>query len=428
MSATDRFAATLIAVALLAPVSAQAGGFYLQEQSPKETGRAMSGGAAAGDDPSTVYFNPAAMTRLPGIQLSTGGVLLSAKANQANRGSTRSVPSSPTLVPVTGAGGGNPFADVIPIPSAYATAQLGDRLWLGIGVNAPFGLKLDYDAGFFGRYDSLHTDLKTYNVQPSLAWKLSDSLSIGGGVDVQYVKVRLTNALPQLAPGGADGLADVKGDDVSFGWNAGIFYTAGGTNVGIHYRSGIDHRMQGTQTNSGLLGRIAVANGTTPAGAPLRLPDIVTLSVTRSLTPTLRAMATARWYNWSVFRDIAITSGTGTSVKDMRYRDSYSVSVGGEADVGERLTLRAGTMFDRTPTNKQLLTTRVPDGDRVWLSGGATWAVSDHMALNLSYAHVFVEPALIVREDHYYGLVTATTRSRATGNADQLAASLTARF
>ena len=95
------------------------------------------------------------------------------------------------------------------------------------------------------------------------------------------------------------------------------------------------------------------------------------------------------------------------------------------------LTLRAGAMFDRTPTNPQYLTTRVPDGDRVWLSGGATWNMSSALSLNLSYAHNFIEKATLSRPDEYYSgpaSVTVTTRSRTSGNVEQIAASVTARF
>lgn len=425
-------ASCMITGALIAPLPAYAGGFYLQEQSPKETGRALSGGAAAADDPSTVYFNPAAMTELPGIQTSVGAIALFASAKQSNRGSTRTFPGQPGSVPVSGSSGGNPFESVIPIPSFYVTGQVTDRLWAGIGVNAPFGLKLDYDPDFFGRYDSLHTDLKTYNIQPSVAYKLSDNLSVGGGVDVQYVKVKLTNALPQLSPlAPGDGLAEIKGDDWSVGWNAGLFYTTGDTNFGVHYRSGMKHRVMGTQTISGLVGFPVNPNGEFAASAPLALPDIATVSMMHRLTPNMRAMITARWYNWSVFKGIAITSPAGNSFKELNYRDSYSVSFGGEYDVSPALTLRAGTMFDRTPTNPQFLTTRVPDGDRTWLSGGATWNISPAFALNLSYAHTFVEKANIIRPDHYYptpATVTTTTLSGTSGNADQVAASLTARF
>ncbi|MDX3900519.1 MAG: outer membrane protein transport protein [Sphingobium sp.] len=415
------------------PVPALAGGFYLQEQSPKETGRALSGGAAAGDDPSTIYFNPAAMTQLSGIQTSVGGVALMASARQVNRGTTRTVPGLPTPVPVSGGSGGNAFEKVIPIPSVYATGQVSDRLWLGIGVNAPFGLKLEYDDGYFGRYDSLYTNLKTYNIQPSAAYKLTDNLSIGGGVDVQYIKVTLTNALPNVSPLMTDGMVRVKGDDWSVGWNAGVFYTTGDTNFGLHYRSRVKHGLTGTYAVSGLLGPLAGGNATLDASAPLELPDIVTASMTHSLTPALRAMVTARWYNWSVFENITIRpEGAAASVKELHYRDSFSVSLGGEYDVSEKLTLRAGTMFDRTPTNPQYLTTRVPDGDRAWLSAGATWNLSPAFALNLSYAHTFVEKANIIRPDGYYtgspAAIVATTRATTIGNADQVAASLTARF
>ncbi|WP_336974625.1 OmpP1/FadL family transporter [Sphingobium aromaticiconvertens] len=430
---TTMMSAILVAGAAALPMPALAGGFYLQEQSPKETGRALSGGAAAADDPSTIYFNPAAMTQLPGIQTSVGGIALMASAKQVNRGSTRTIPGVPTPVAINGGSGGNAFEKVIPIPSFYATGQVSDRLWVGIGVNAPFGLKLEYDDGYFGRYDSTYTDLKTYNIQPSAAYKLSDSLSIGGGVDVQYIKVTLINALPNVSPLLADGMVKVKGDDWSVGWNAGVFYTTGDTNFGLHYRSRMKHGLKGSYAVSGLLGPLAGGNATLDASAPLELPDIVTASMTHKLTPSLRAMITARWYNWSVFRNITIQPvGAATSVKELHYRDTFSVGVGGEYDLNETLTLRAGTMFDRTPTNPQFLTTRVPDGDRAWLTAGATYNISPAFALNLSYAHTFVEKANIIRPDVYYGgtpaAITATTRATTIGNADQVAASLTARF
>ena len=433
MSLNRRLPWSLLATAALAlPVPALAGGFYLQEQSPIEIGRALSGGAAAGDDPSTIYFNPAAMTELQGVQLSAGASALMASAHQTNRGSYRSVPGSTVRVPVTGGDGGNPFESVIPVPSFYASAQVTDKLWLGLGVNAPFGLKLEYADDFFGRYDSLYTNLKTYNIQPSAAYKLTDNLSIGGGVDVQYVKATLTNALPQVSPlVPTDGFTSLKGDDWSVGWNAGLFYTTGDTNFGVHYRSGISHKLQGTQIISGVAAPLTAANGEFAATAPLDLPDIVTVSMMHRLTPQLRAMITGKWYNWSKFKGIAVTSATGTTNKELDYRDSYSVSVGGEYDVSPALTLRAGTMFDRTPTNPQYLTTRVPDGDRVWLTGGATWNMSEMMALNLSYAHTFVEKANIIRPDSYFpapATVTATTLAQTSGNADQVAASLTVRF
>lgn len=436
--------------ALLCSLSAAspslAGGFYLQEQSPKEVGRAFSGGAAAADDPSTIFFNPAGMTELEGVQLSTGGTLLFITARQSNRGSTRTdtppstgpfgIPSSGSPVPITPANGngGNPFDDAVAVPAFYASAHIGDSpVWLGLGISAPFGLKLGYAPDFVGRYDSLYSKLQTINIQPSAAVRVSDAISIGGGVDVQYIDVKLTNALPNRSAPAADGSYSVHGDDISVGWNLGILAKAGKARFGLHYRSRMKHDLAGGQTISGLLGPLAFANGSQDIDSPLTLPDIVTASAAFNIDGRTRLMATGRFYNWSVFKRIEIISESGNSaIKELHYKDSWSIALGGERDLSDKLTLRAGTMFDKTPTNADFLTTRVPDGNRTWATIGATYDLSDHLSFNLSYAHVFVGKQLMDRTDRFYGgpfgQVDVRTRTRNSGNVDMLATSLTARF
>ena len=412
---------------------AYAGAFYLQEQSPIEVGRAFSGAAAAGDDASVVYYNPAAMTELRGLTVTAGGSLLFVDARQQNQNSTRTTPGSPTQYPIPGGDGGNPFASVVGVPSIYAVGQVNDRLSLGLGVNAPFGLKLDYNPDFFGRYDSLGTDLKTYNIGASAGYKVTDHLSVGGGVDVQYVKVTLTNAIPNLSPLDTDGFGRVHGDDWSVGWNLGVFYkTDGGVKLGASYRSGIRHKVSGVYAVSGLHGPLAAGNVTLPATAPLDLPDIWTLSVNAPVGAKARVYLTGHYYNWSVFKGIDVQpQGAAAVVTPLNYKDSVGVSLGGEYDVSPKLTLRAGTMFDQTPTNADFLTTRVPDGDRYWLTTGASYHLSPKLTVNVAYAHTFVDKAHIDRADEFFpapATVTATTRAITRGNADQIAFSLTAKL
>ena len=423
--------AIMLASALAGAGPAVAGGFYLQEQSPKEIGRAFSGGAAAPDDPSTIFFNPAGMTELEGVQISTGGTLLFIDSVQADQGSARTVAGQTGTVPIGGSDGGSPFHRVVPVPSFYASARIGDSpLWVGLGVSAPFGLKLDYAPDFFGRYDSLASDLKTYNIQPSAALKLGDAVAIGGGIDVQYAKVSLTNALPNLSSNDPDGHYSVSGDDISVGWNLGILAKAGPARFGLHYRSRIEHKISGSQELSGLLGPLAAGNGTQNVTAPLALPDIVTASAALTVTPGTRLMATGRYYNWSLFQRLEIIPETGGPLrKELRYKDSWSIALGAEHDFSDRLTLRAGAMFDKTPTNPDYLSTRVPDGDRTWATMGATYDLTDHLSINLSYAHVFIEEQLMDRTDGFYGgAVDITMLSHSTGNVDMLATSVTARF
>ena len=426
----------MIGVALmgtLAAPDAQAGGFMLQEQSQLEIGRAFSGAAASADDPSTIWYNPAGMTELPGLQLSSGATALFVASRQEDVGTTITGPAPLGARAVGGSDGGNPFIPVVPVPTGYASWQAGNSgLWLGVGVTAPFGLKLRYDSGFFGRYDSTYSNLLTLNAQPSIAWRLSDSVSFGAGLDIQYADATLDSAWPQPS-GASDGKARLAGDDITLGWNAGVLVKLkGGARLGLHYRSDMEHDLKGRNTLSGFTGALAVLNGSTAIRSPLTLPGSATLSLSAPLNPETRIMLTGRWYNWSAFDKLTVIFPSGTAVsKTYGYRDSWSVSAGLERRMSDRLTLRAGSMFDRTPTDPAWLSTRVPDGNRTWLSGGVSYGLTGHLTLNASYAHVFIAGQTMNRMESFYGgslSTSATIRSRQSGNVDMIATSVTARF
>lgn len=428
----------LRATAAFALVSAAfpafASGFALREASPGSVGRAFAGEGAIADSAATVWYNPAGMTRLEGFTATVGGHLLFINSRQFDRGSTRTVPGVPAPIPTGGPDGGNPFNPVVFVPTAYGTLQLTDRLTAGIGVNAPFGLRVDYADDWFGRYDSQRSELTTYNVQPSLAWKVSDSLSIGGGISVQYIEAELTNALPNLSPLLPDGQARVKGDDISLGWNLGLLFGSGPARLGLHYRSRVKHELKGSFETTGLLGPLAGANRRVDARAPITLPDSLALSATVTPAPGVRLLGTVEWTNWSVFDAIRVqeADGTAISTSDQDYKDSWSLHFGGEYDVTDRWTLRAGIATDSTPTVDELRSSRVPDGDRTWLTAGASMRLSDSMELRLSYAHVWVTPEELDRTDGFYegtpAAVETVIRSRNRGNVDMLGADVTIRF
>lgn len=423
--------AVLLAVSAV-PVLAS--GFALREGSPGSVGRAFAGEGAIADSPATIWYNPAGMTLLEGTTVTAGAHLLFINSRQFERGSTRTVPGQPAPIPTGGADGGNPFNPIVLIPTLYGAMQLTDRLTVGIGVNAPFGLRVDYDDGWFGRYDSLRSELSTYNVQPSLAWKLSDNLSIGGGISIQYIHAELTNALPNLSPAVADGLARVDGDDISLGWNIGVLVGSGPARVGVHYRSRVKHELKGVFETSGLVGPLAGGNRSVDARAPITLPDSLSFSAMVTPAPGVRLLGTAEWTNWSLFDAIRIqdSGGGAISTSEQDYKDSWSLHFGGEYDVTNRWTLRAGVATDSTPTVDSLRSSRVPDGDRTWLSAGASMRLNDSMELRLSYAHVWVTPEELDRTDGFYegtpAAVETVIRSRNRGNVDMLGADVTIRF
>jgi len=159
------FKVTLLLSVAAAAAPASAGGFFLQEQSPLAVGRAFAGGAAIGDSAATIWYNPAGMTRLPGVNIDIGAHGLLIDSAQSDRGSTRGVAGTALQVPNGGGSGGNPFDKPVIVPSGYASFQVADsRLFLGLGISAPFGLKVVYDDDFFGRYDSIKSDVKAFNI------------------------------------------------------------------------------------------------------------------------------------------------------------------------------------------------------------------------------------------------------------------------
>lgn len=425
-------AAALPLSILAAP--ALASGFALREASPGAVGRAFAGEGAIADSAATVWYNPAGMTQLPGFT-ATGGVhLLFVNSGQSDLGTTRTIPGVATPVSTGGSDGGNPFHPVVIVPTLYASMQLTDRLWAGLGVNTPFGLVVDYDDGWFGRYDSTRSVVKTYNVQPSLAWKIDDRFSIGGGVSVQYIEADLNNALPNLSPLLADGHARVKGDDISFGWNLGGRFESGPIAVGIHYRSQVKHRLKGEFTIEGLQGPLAGSNAVIDARAPITLPDSLGFSAAFKASEQARILASAEWTNWSVFDAIRIQTpeGAALSTSPQHYKDSWSFHLGGEYDLSDRWTVRTGIATDSTPTVDEYRTSRVPDGDRVWLTAGASWKLSDTLEARFSYAHVFVTTEPLDREDHFYAgtaaAITSNLRSENSGSVNMIGADFTVRF
>lgn len=422
------------AAATLAAGPATAGGFYLQEQSPRAVGRAFAGEAAIADSAATVFFNPAGMTNLPGVDVDLGGHLLYVESRQADRGSTRSAAGNQGKFPTGGGSGGNPFDQPILIPSGYLSAQIeGSRLWFGLGVSAPFGVKVVYDDGWFGRYDSLRSDVRSLNIQPSFAYKLNDHFSVGAGVDAQRLVATLSSALPNVSPLLPDGNLSIRGQDLAFGWNAGVDATLGALRLGAHWRSHVDHSLSGAATVTGLLGPLAGSNGVTRGFAPLSTPDIATVGAVYGVGKA-RLLAGGSWYKWSRFKTINVNTPGGVTFLSsaQNYRDTLSGSVGGEVDVTPRLTLRAGSMYDQTPTRDGFRTTRVPDGNRIWATAGATAKVNRRVDASVSFAHIFVDTAQVDRRDPLFAgtpaVTTVETISTNTGHANEIASSLTFRF
>lgn len=365
--------------------AAQAAGFYLQEQSVSALGTAYAGAAAIARDASIVYYNPAAMTALGRSQMYVGGNFIRPRADLDDRGSTV------LGAPAGGVDSDNPVDPVV-IPNFYAAAPFfDDALWLGFGVSVPFGLATKYEDNWAGRYDSIKSDLKTKDFQASAAFKISDRISLGGGIDLQTAKAELTSAATN---GVTEGLSRLEGNDSSLGWNVGIYAQPwDNTRIGLSYRSEVGHELEGHISASGVPGLNEFSKGT----AGLDLPDIASFGIAHDCGERLTLLGQATWFGWNDYEKIKAVreNGTVASTTIQNYQATLNFSAGAEYKWDDALTLRGGYQFDETPTSDEYRTTRTPDGDRHWFTLGGSYEIDDNISLDAAAAYIAIDDAAV---------------------------------
>jgi long-chain fatty acid transport protein len=352
---------------------AHAAGFALIEQNASGLGNAYAGAAAVAADASTIFFNPAGMTRLPDRQVAAAGHLIKPKAEFSGTSTI-------------GGGDGGDAGGLALVPNAYYAFRLTPDVHIGVGLNAPFGLATEYDSTWAGRTQAIKSEVKTVNLNPSLAWKVNDAVSLGAGVSMQYAEATLTN----LA--GAPGLATVKGDDYGWGFNLGVLWQLdAATRIGLAYRSEVDYTLEGTLTLS------AFPAGNGPVTANTTMPDSASLSLFHKFNERWDLLADVSWTGWSDFDELRIvrTNGALVGVTPENWDDTYRYSVGANYRWNDRLTLRGGVAYDEAPVSDLYRTARIPDENRTWIAFGVQYRLSPKSALDVGYAHLFVKDARI---------------------------------
>jgi len=442
-----RLAGALSAIVFLTGPALGAGYFIDQSQSIPGLGRADAGNVAAASDPSTVFSNPAGMTELwhgadpTDIRRASSGTVLVIPSNKLkNTGSTATVPQlAPRFIspfdfvvdivgvdaPISGPDQSNP-GDPTPVGNAYMVQRLPNTgLSFGLGLTAPFGLGGKFDDDWFGRYDAIEVKLLTVNFAPAIAYKVSDRISIGAGLDVQYADAKLITAVPNPDPvtgtisAATDGQFRVEGDDWSVGYNVGLLYkVTSKIRAGVHYRSGMDHTLDGKAKLKGLTGPLTSANFAAGASSELNLPGILSAGAVFDFAPKWSLFGDFTWYEWSVAKETRVKFDGGLipdAVRPANFRDTYTVALGLEYYQNEHWTLRTGVKFDRTPTIDQFRDTTFADDNRLWLAVGATYKISDSLTADFAFTHMFVQDTSVDIERSFFDgtpLVT-TTRTRA---------------
>jgi long-chain fatty acid transport protein len=455
-------ALTLIAAGAFAP-QAQASGFQLREQSPLSQGNAFAGISAGGGDISALFFNPAVMTQYDGWQFSMGGTYVGLSAKFEGATATRTA----TLLglgfqsaPITGTNlntisgptnHGNAAISAV-LPEFNIMYSVNKDLKLGLSLNVPYGLTTEYDANWIGRYHALKSDLKTIDISPSIAYRMSDSVTIGAAFIARKADAELTNAVdygtalalkvggalagaglstvspgpgqnspvatvamgapngtfgtPGYAiPGAWDGKAGLKGDAWGYGWKAGIiFEPSKELRIGLAYQAAMTMTLKGDAsfeypasmpaTDLAALTGAGLKNG--KGQADLALPSTLSLGFDWKVSPTFSLQGEVARTTWSSFKTLVVKftdnvpPQTTESITDENWSDTTFVSLGGTWKLNQAWTFRAGAAFDKSAVDDAHRTPRIPDNDRKWVSFGASYAFSKKTSLDVGYSRLFV--------------------------------------
>ena len=381
MSFMKKSAAALVLTGVAAATStALAAGFQLTEQSSLGLGRAYAGAGIVGDDLSAVHYNPAGMTLLEGTRFQAGTTWIALNADYNGKdGSSENGRLKGQM-----------------IPAGYVTHQVNDKIWLGFAMTVPFGMGTEYDKGWAENQRGTDAKIYTFDMNPNIAWKVSEFLSVGAGVSVQYAKAKLGMGLEQEAFGqyAYVGHGKIEGDSWDWGFNLGVMISpTDKLRFGLAYRSSIEHDAEGDFTFSNgqnlgdLGGDLSAFNGYNfSMTTSIETPDTVMLTGTWEATEKLRLSGLIRWANWSDFDELKIKNTIPGNVDSMthgafrektiinEWQDTWLFSVGADYRINDAFTVRGGLAYETSPVDDQ--STRmavIPDTDRVWFSLGASW-------------------------------------------------------
>jgi long-chain fatty acid transport protein len=382
----------LSSVLFTSSITAHAAGFALIEQSGSGMGNAFAGAAAVAEDASTIYFNPAGMTYIEGTQVVGTLHLINPNAEFNDKNSQPA-----TSRPLGGDGGD--AGDLAFVPNFYYKRDLSDTIKFGLGISVPFGLKTEYDKSWIGRFQAVKSEVKTININPSLAFKVNDQLSLGFGLSAMRMEAELTSAVN--FGGSGEGYSKVEGDDWGFGFNLGAIYQiTNDTRVGLAYRSKVEQHLDGDVKFTRPTGLPAPLVAATPNGnvtADLTLPETLSLSMFTSLNDRWDLLADVTWTRWSQFQELRIIrdSGTTLAVTPENWDNTMRYSIGINYHYNDQLKLRAGLAYDEEAISDQYRTARIPGNDRKWLTFGLGWQATPMTKLDVGYAHLFISDANI---------------------------------
>lgn len=381
------FKTTLAISAAIASPQLLANGFALNEQSISGMGTGFAGRASSADDASTVFGNPAGMSRLKRQQVTAGIAVIDSKSEISNANGNRPGTNDGDMVPSR------------TVPMGFYVQPLDEKWAFGLGVYSPFGLNTDYESTFQGRNFGSQSQIKVVTFQPTVSYAFSDRLSIGFGPTINRITSTLDSAYTTAFSPNNDGRVQIKGDDIGYGYNFGVLAQATDTTrVGLTYHSKVSYQLTGHTSvtpGAGTPSPVLVA-GRYAASFKIQTPESWDLSLTQQLNQAWTLYAGSTWTRWSRMKSITVNNANvkggalapdafTTITEEQNWRDTWTYAVGTSYQMNKQWVLRAGLTYDQSPGNGIDRTPRIPTGDRTILSLGAGWSPIKDLTIDVAY-------------------------------------------
>lgn len=371
----------LVTAVLLAFVTS-ARGAALELYETGYLGTASAGHAALASDASTAGTNPAGMTLLDRTQLMTApGALLPSTNFDVSPQTTTS-----------GGGGGNAGV-FFPIGSFYYVNKLSERVSLGVAVFSDYGLGADYGKTWVGRYYITQASLITGKVDPSIAYKVNDWLSVGAGVSFGVGRLTFQSKINNVLPRVPDGGLSEESWDEAFGANVGILLRPiAKLRIGLTYQSPEDYKFGFRPHVTGLgplLSRLRQRIGGVKTNVPMTEPQQVMLSAVYDVLPNFSLMSDVGWQNWSAFGEfpVGISSAKQTTAVDanLHFSDTCHVAIGQQFRFAEKYLWSAGFAYDSSPVSKANRNAVLPLDRQLRYGTGLQYEINNNVTAGASW-------------------------------------------
>jgi long-chain fatty acid transport protein len=349
--------------------TALAGGLYLNEFGTPSMGVAGAGANAVASDASTSFHNAAGMTRIKGTELMGTAGLLNA--------TVKFDPDSDTPIP---GGDGGDAGGPAPIVGGFFVHSLSDKWKLGANLITISGAILDYDDDWTGRYLNTEVKLLTMTFYPSIAYRVNDWLSLGGGPQVMYADLEIKAKAP---PPNGNGEVKIDGNDVAFGFGLGaLFEVSDRTRLGIVYQSEIEPEFGGDVKFSG-----GAVNADAGVDTKIPLAQFIKVSGYHELNDRWALLGTVGWEDWSAFKDVNISTSRGSQKIPRNWDDTWKFAAGVHYRPVDKWLLQLGFAYDTSPVDKEDRTPDMPMDRQIRYATGAQYKWSERLSTGAQFVY-----------------------------------------